>query len=324
MPDTNSIELKLICLSKAKVFLLVLVFLNFGNRFVFAAPCCAGAGAIPALITDDSKAQGSFTSSYGAVIGDAPDKGIPVFRSKTSSEVTYTNTIELSHIFFERFQGGVSVPVVTRTISKKEKEAAQTGLGDTRVSVGYEAIPEWSYSKLRPKVILFSQATLATGVSIYETKTVFTEDVTGRGFNSIGLGGVVMKTFYSFRNPWDVYFLTEAHKGFLRNFQTIKVDPAWGATAGVGVGKSFMTTYPLRVGLRVQPVYGAGKKIESSYGVTNASYQFNFDIALEAALQINDELKISGTYTDQTLLGPAVNTTLSRTIALMARYSWQR
>jgi hypothetical protein len=64
--------------------------------------------------------------------------------------------------------------------------------------------------------------------------------------------------------------------------------------------------------------------VTSSTGETLQANQLAWDAGLEASYLVADDWSISASYTDQTLLGPAVNTALSRTFSLAIQHRWQR
>lgn len=286
-------------------------------RGALAAPCCSSSAAAPSIVSGDSDAQVTVTGSRGTVIGDAPDQGRAVFRSANDSETTQTYRIDAAKVFFDRYQAGVSVPLVLREVNRPSTHAKATRFGDVRFTGAYEALPEWSYSVWKPKGFIFLQATLPTARSIYDAREVAGVDATGRGFYNLALGALFVKTW----GAWDVYSIPEAHYSFPRTFdgyggsEPLRVSPRWGTSLALAVGYSPRQSN-LRFGFRVQPVFSQAKIVESSTGRTEANPQQTWDTSFEAAYLLGDEETLVSSYTDQTLLGPARNSTLSRTFSL--------
>ncbi len=287
-----------------------------------AAPCCGGASALPQLITGDDRAQVSASLSQGQVIGDAPLGGIPVFRSDSDSEVTQTVRLDGAYLLTDRVQLGLGVPLVRRYRSVGSSIASSaSGLGDLSLSAAYEALPEWSYSPWKPRGFTFIQVIAPTGPSIYDAREPQLVDARGRGFWSIAGGVVLIKSW----GNWDALASIEGHRSISRTIQgldgdTTSLSPGWGGSALIGIGYSPLAG-DVRLGVGVSPVYegpievaGAVSSRSGSQLVWNSSFQIGYMFAAEWSGSL--------VYSDQTLLGPAHNVTLSRTWALNLQHRW--
>jgi hypothetical protein len=310
-------------ISSEKVrFLAALVCGFFFSPASFAASCCAGNAAAPALISGDERMQMDVLFSHSSVVGNV-EEGVPVFWSPKESETTQTVRIDAATLISDRWQIGTMVPVVQQQVNRQGLDRSATALGDVRMNVGYEILPEWTYSVWRPKGYVFAQLMLPTGKSSYDTSDFSEADAVGRGFYTVALGSLLVKRWSS----WDAFLIPELHYGFARRFDVTElhdaetVSPRLGASVGFGGGWSYG---PLRVGLRFQPVYNQPKKIQTSSNVVYAGYQLSWDTGADLTYLVGDDWSVTGSYTDQTLLGPAVNSYLSRTFALMLQRRWDR
>jgi hypothetical protein len=279
---------------------------------------------MPAMITGDDTAQLSTAISFGDVIGDAAGRGsLPVFRSNDHSEETTTFRIDGAMLLTDRFQAGVGASIVSRSFSHGSQSAASTHLGDLDLNLGYEILPEWNYSPWRPRGHLFLLTTLPTGRSIYDARETGMIDATGRGFFRIATGTILTKRW----NSWDANALGEVHYSFTRSFQSLEVAPGWGSSFALGFGFS-PNAGNLRFGLRIQPTFAASKRARSLSETSESAPTRTVDSILEASYLLSESNGGTWTafaaYTDQTLLGPARNTTLSRTIALGLQKRWDR
>lgn len=292
---------------------------------IFAAACCAGGSAAPALISGDDKAQITAGAFQSTVIGDAPDSGEAVFRNGDSSDVIQTYKIDGAFIFADRFQSGVSVPLLTHTIQSGSTNASSTDLGDIHLDVAYEFLPEWSYSPWKPKGYVYLQGTIPTGRSTYDAEEEGDVDALGKGFYALALGSLLVKRW----TLWDVFTLPEIHYSFTRTFdqttgEVLKVSPGFGGSLSLGAGVS-PGGGATRIGLRVQPVYEQQKTITSSVtGTSTSGVQLTWDTSLEVSYLVDTDWSLLASYTDQTLLGPAINSTLNRTVALGLQHRWER
>jgi hypothetical protein len=288
-----------------------------------AAPCCAGNSAAPSIIAGDDQAQLGVMASRAEVIGDAPEQGLPVFRSALHDEITQTYRIDGALLLADRWQAGLTLPVVQRSYRYRAQSASAWGLGDVRASAAYEILPEWNYSVWKPKGFLFTEISLPTGRSIHEARAPGMIDATGRGFYSAALGLLLQKRWSS----WDVFLIPETHYSFARSFtesvtgEVTTVRPGWGGSVALGGGYSFSA---FRIGTRVQPIYEQPKTIETAAGSQRTSQQLVWNAGLDLTWLVSDEWSLTGAYSDQTLLGPAINTTLSRVASLNLQHLWSR
>lgn len=292
-----------------------------------AAPCCGGSSAAPTILTGDDRAQFSASLAQSQVIGDVPAGGLPVFRSDGDTEQAQTLRVEGAFLMTDRWQLGASVPYTRRTRNTPELASASSGFGDLGLSGAYEILPEWEYSVWKPRGFVFVQTLIPTGGSVYESSFDATDpwglDARGRGFYALGAGAVLLKSW----GDWDVSFVGETHRSFARTFSTqdgdLSLKPGWGASASLASGYS-LTRLPMRFGLALSPGYegsiaatGSGlDSVSDSQLVWNASAQVGWMFGHDATL--------SAVYTDQTLLGPATNVSLSRTLALYFQKRWER
>jgi hypothetical protein len=293
----------------------------------FAASCCGGGSAAPTMITGDDLAQFSASLSQGQVIGDAPTSGLPVFRADGDTEQIQTLRLEGAYLLTDRWQTGASLALSRRSrVTSRTDSSSASGLGDITLSAAYEVLPEWEYSAWKPRGFLFAQFLIPTGGSIYEASFSATQpwglDSRGRGFDTGGLGALFTKSWSS----WDSSILVETHRAFSRTFATapgpLKLIPGWGASASAGAGYS-PSGVPVRFGLSLAPSYEGG--IASEGTVTSSSdSQLVWNTSAQLGWMVTHGSTLSAIYTDQTLVGPASNASLSRTFALSYQKRWER
>ncbi|HWU43973.1 MAG TPA: hypothetical protein VN132_11065, partial [Bdellovibrio sp.] len=160
---------------------------------VYAASCCGGGFAFPALILGDDKALFTSSFSYGSVTDDVLPNGKWIHRADNNQSETMK--IDGAYLISDLWQTGMSVPVVSRQIDKEDS----MGLGDISINLGYEFLPELSYSEWKPKGLAFLQITLPTSPSVYDATNILAADSRGRGFFTLGPGMVFTKNW----KAWD-------------------------------------------------------------------------------------------------------------------------
>ena len=314
-------------------FMISLAFLIFtgifasgplGYKNAQASACCARSSAVPILIVGDDQSQINFGIAQGKVVAETTEEGVPIFGSPDESETNITYRADVATLLSDRFQVGVSVPVVQHMISFSNRSDSGVGLGDVRVSVGYEVIPVWDYSKWKPQGFIFSLVTLPSGRSVYESLSPTASDVTGNGFYSVSVGSLFLKRW----DAWDTFFISEIHYSLPRTFESnsdpLFVKPGFGASAGLGVGFS-PKEGPVRLGLRIQPRYDQPRQVPSmSLGLPQGRFLSVWDTGFDVSYMVSGSDTLMVSYTDQTLLGEAINSNLNRVFAINFQHRWAR
>lgn len=276
---------------------------------------------MPALLTGDDRAQMSLAVSQGSVIGDAPDQGAPVFRAPSDSELTQIMQLNGAYLVADRLQLGAGIPLERRSREIDSSTTSAQGLGDIALDIAYELIPEWSYSRWRPHGFVFFQTTLPTGPSVYEASSPYLLDARGRGFLSLATGAVLTKSF----GDWDFLLSAEGHRSFSRNVQTpdgssLGLSPGWGGSAVAGAGFSPSGT-PFRIGVSLSPIFEQGISAAGEVNAVSDS-QLVWNTSAQLSYAIEADWSASIVYTDQTLVGPAHNVSLSRTLSASLQKRW--
>ena len=297
------------------------LFLFFNAGAALGAPCCGGSSAIPTLITGDDRAQVQASLSHGSIIGDAPAHGIPVFRSGADSEDLNVFNLAGAYRITDRTQVGLGIPIVARSRQTPTVETSASGLGDVILDLAYEALPDFTYSEWRPKGLVFLQATLPTGPSTYDSTLPFQIDARGRGFFTIGAGCAFLKNLAN----WDFLFNLEVHRSFRRTVTSqdggsLTLSPSFGGTAMLGAGYS-PSGGRFRIGAGLSPIYEGAMDVSGGIQSTSEP-QLSWGVSVQAGYLISDNWSATLAYTDQTLLGPAQNVSLSRSVAISLQRRW--
>ena len=128
-------------------------------------------------------------------------------------------------------------------------------------------------------------------------------------------------------SSWDAYALPEIHASPGRTFSGVlgqtTVSSFWGGSFALGTGYS-PGAGSLRFGFRLQPAFRSSRTSFNNDVSSDVPNQVVWNTALELAYLVSDELLVNAGYTDQTLLGPAYNSTLSRTFSVGMQRRWSR
>ncbi len=288
---------------------MLFLFISFYLHSSHAAPCCAGSSALPSLITGDESKFISLSVSTGTVVGDAAGagKGLPVFRDSESNQEYRRNiSINFASLISDRWQWGTSIPVIQNKITSISRQETNTQLGDVSFTIGYETIPEWEYSEWKPRVYTFAQWVVPTGREMAHSQSALASDVSGLGFHQIHLGAVAIKRW----SNWDTNLVLKLGKE-LSYASTL-------LSASLGGGYSFADLW--RVGMSLDTQYQSPMKVMDAF--TSQKLVWNTGATVTYLVGANSSLILG--YSDQTLFGPAINTTLARTANLAFQQRFER
>jgi len=305
---------------KRSLFLLVL--LNAYSIQLISAPCCGGSANIPSLISGDNESQFTATFSSGNVIAEAPVEGGIKYRKESDRETIQSLRLDSAILLSDRAQAGFSLPVIRRSRERGSNFAESTGLGDISVSLGYEVLPEWTYSIWQPRGIIFLSGTIPTGGSLYDAKELYKVDSRGRGLWGVSTGVLFTKVL----GNWDFSFLAEGHHGFSREIRNdlgvLQLNPGWGGSGLLSAGVS-PAGGNIRLGLSVAPSFEepiATGGIISGRGESVALWTTSGQVSYLPSNTMSMSLMVS----DQTLIHASQNSSLNRTFAFLIQKRFER
>lgn len=284
------------------------------SESAFAAACCGGGLPVPALILGDERANFASSLTVSEIRTDVSANG--VWKDRTNKENAETLRLDAAHIFNDRFQYGMSLPVLRR-----ERVNNDAGLGDVALNGGYEFLTDWDYHPIRPRGVGFIQLVLPTGRSIQEANTLDQVDSRGRGFWAVGLGSAFTKV----RGKFDAVAIFDVHRSFQKTGASspagsIDLKPGFGGTISAGAG---YTIGDFRLG-------GAGSWIYEDAVQVSGAVKSRGDVVrwavatFSAVYSPNDDWTGSVSYSDQTLLGSPTNTALARSVQFNVQKRWAR
>lgn len=322
-----------------KLFSITVISAFFAQSFflttAFAAACCGGSVAFPALITGDQKMLTSISFLDSTLKTDVDADGVWSDRNsrdtisgftldyahqlKTSSDSRTDNAnsdnslSENSH-----WQYAFHIPYAEITSHGLVNNTLR-GLQDTSVALGY--IDAWKF-KNEPedawpmRQVYFTELILPTGTPIEKALDQGAPAGLGRGFAGLGIGTLLSKPL----SPFDIGMQLELHKSFSRKISVstgdIELTPGWGHQIGVIGGYSWNS---YRFGFAVTDNYEDA--IQSSGAVTGSgSLQRSTTTGISIA-QFADEFWMwSLNYSNQKWFGNPLNTTLTESLTITAQY----
>lgn len=246
--------------------------------------------------------------------------GIPVWRLPGNIENVEIFQLEGTTLIGENLQLGLGTSFNRREFDRPSGTRSATGAGDTRLTMAWEFLPELTYSRTKPNGFIYGQITAPTGKNIYESSAL---EATGRGFYQAASGAILLKQL----NKWDAATAFGFRWGFEREFQTasgpLTVRPGLATEAMVAFGFS-PSSLPWRFGASLSVNYNEpGLATESNSQSPIAAKQV-WDTGIDATWNLASHSSLIFSYNDQTIWGPASNTSLMRTVLVRYSQRWDR
>lgn len=282
----------------------------------FAGSCCGGKLSFPALILGEERSQFTGSISQSTISDEVLSSGKWIRRH--DNNVSQNFKFDAAAFIDEYWQAGVSIPVMEK--SARSSSTSQ-GLGDVALFLGHVTFPEQTYSFWEPRGITFLQLTLPTGTSIYDENINEATEIRGRGFYSLG-GGLILKKSWV---TWDANLSIELHRSFSRKANNSSyagdtdVNPGWGLSQSLGVGWNYGDW---RVGTAVSSLYEEAINI-SGATTSEGTEQQQFTASLSGSYMLTTQSALSVNYSDQSLLGRPLNTSLAKSINIVYQQRFQ-
>lgn len=296
--------------------MITLLLILLHSSLSWSASCCGGSFSVPSLILGDDKAQVTSSLATSQVSDDVLSSGKWLRRQDQNSSQTFK--LEGAFLLNDQWQAGFVLPLITKSMATVQ---TQSGMGDTSLYLGHESFPESSYSRWRPRGVSFLQIVFPTSPSVYEAEGTESTDIRGRGFYSLGMGVALTKAW----KIWDLNFNSEAHYALPRTFHAaskteIEVHPGWGFSQTWGAGWNHGD---FRLGGNLTFMYEQPIRTVVVTESTSAE-QRNFTLALAGSYMITADSAVTAAYSDQSLIGTPLNSSLSKTINLSYQQRWPR
>lgn len=291
--------------------LILLTVAFFLASTAHGASCCGGGAGLPTLITGDYRGQIGLFASSTIIKSDSNAEGKVAKRGKNNHEMSEVFSLSAAYLVSPLWQVGITIPYKMNTRQAHSYSESSQGLGDQKIQVAYEFLPEYFFSPWKPKGYIYIEETFPTSKSSYDADKRLRSDSFGNGFFLTSLGISLVKKI----GDIDLLFMSEIHHGLKRSFfqndEFINVRPGAGGSILMGGGFSFQDG-AFRSGANILYSREGGRKL---YGSTTILSEPSY--VWEASLVLTYQIKnfsLSLTYKDQSSLAKASNTVLSQSI----------
>lgn len=299
------------------MFKYILFILLIWHQFSKAASCCGGGSALPSLVTTDDRSQFATAFSISQIAIDNVD-GSGVWHKNENHQTTQTLKFDYAYVLDSDMQFGFTVPIVTKGFQDK----TYSGLGDVQAHIGYEYLPELDYNIYKPKGFVYSGLIFPTGFSKFRS---FQGGVDSRGQELWGLtfGHVLVKNYMQF----DVMNVVDVHHYFDQNLKKVNGENIKIRHSGVGGQMAISGGYntdKARLGLSMAWIYESPISIESQLDHDQGYIEKYGQVSLAYSYMLSELQGFTVSYSDQTLVGSPLNTSLGRSISVQLNQRWTR
>jgi len=305
--------------TRVSVIVLFVVAIHLPVRRAFAGACCGGGLANVALMTGDEKSRTLMSLNNRQALWDISNRGEATLRQDSGIEESQNQlTLEHSQLIRDDFQWGVRIDGSQQNLQlSQEKSLPRYGLGDLRLSLGYEFLSELEYSWWKPKGFLILGAAIPLGKSTHETWDPAEATSEGHFTPTFGL------VFFKANEFFDISWATEIQTPLEQTFRNT-TDREWPVTTQVSGGTITQTTFalghtfqkiPVRLAGRISPLWRSARKIQQEGIDSETDIKRLTSLSIDLNWFFNDHQQLNFTFTDQTSLRNtlwASNTALSQ------------
>lgn len=277
-------------------------WLLVSSQNLFGSACCSGGSSLPAIILNDDRWAFRLASSNSFTVGDVEDDGQATWRRDSFNEQLFSLAPSFVYRWGDFWQTGLKASMQRRSLS----ESSHWGVGDSSLHISYEPFPLYTYSAWRPRFLMVGSLSMPTGRSSYDTTRELLK-ATGTGFWAPSLTFIFSKTLGDF----DLLLSGEAKYQVERSFRYEKVRPGWIFNSKIGSGYSWSR---FRFGITAGPTYEEKRRLLRSR--VESPSKMLWDAQFDVSSLITSRVSAVLAYNDQTLLGPAWNVALERSLAL--------
>lgn len=270
------------------------IFLTLTCAEVFAAPCCGGSVSVPALITGFEKARVAIGLSQRRYIADVPAQDIAVFRRDKDQRSVWRQSVAGAYHFTPEWQVGFQ------------------NSGDTVFAVSTNFRER--ESDMEPGYFLSLIARAPTGKSVEQT--VQMEDADGVGHWSAGAGFTYQQVFQRYDFFSSITFL----QGFPARLNGSEIRPSTATDLEVGGGMVAALKWRFGTSLKFQHT-GARETLTNEI-LSKSAEGYLWPLTFQVSHFIDMKSSVTAEYRDETLIGPARNTALTRSLAILYSFRY--
>lgn len=285
----------------AKIYSAVILILFSGNTY--AASCCGGGQSAASVMIADHMQEWTISTVMRSDIGQTNNNGQALMDDHENKDQTFTSSIEYKKLITSRLQGNTSLNFIQKESKRLGKEETNSGLGDLAFGAFYEALTNYTYTPLQPRIFVGPKLIIPFGENNFNSKKELRTDIRGTGFYKIDVPAVLVIDAWKF----------SISPQYLPDQKSLTSTYAF-STAG---SYSYSLNDQFDITSTLQWNYLAKKRFENQ---TLVAGQY-WEISLSPAWMISKTNSLNLNYSDSTLLGKSRNSALYRSLSLGMTWS---
>ncbi len=291
-----------------QVFLTIFSSFFFNNAF--AGSCCGGGSSSSLILISDNKEEYGIGFSLRNDIGQTDSDGYSNIYSGQTKDQQFNLNLQYQRIIVDRFQLAFKSSLVQKDINKSNRHEVKYGAGDFELQGSYEFLPEYTYSMYKPRGFVYFKQGIPLSRSLYNSQSAVFSDVTGSGFYSTSLGTFFVKHVLDY----NLKISFEWQHFYGRTFGAIKVADYEKFYVPMGITYAIPSSN-FALGLGQNFNYQSPKRFSGSVNGSSGKEYF-WETNLNAVYSINSTQNVSLSYSDTTLTGKSINSSLYRSIGI--------
>ena len=297
-------------------FFLILFYFFVITHVAYSASCCGGGSSSSVIITGDNQQEFSFGYSYRNDIGQTDNQAVASLNDNSIQDHQFLYSLQIARMLFERFQTSLKIGVTTKDLDKQHRVEKKTGLQDIELQSAFEFMPEFTYSKFKPRGFSYLKLSVPMSKSLYDSKSQLFSDVRGSGLYSLAPGLFFLKKVSALSLKSGVEYQYYLGKIFsdstLADYYKIVIP----------FGASFaLDRSPVILSVTSTWNYQSAKDL-SGFIQSKSPNEYFWDLNLSSTYRLSDAAGISLSYSDSSIIGKSVNSPLYRIIGLSYNYGW--
>ena len=297
-----------------KIIFLAILFSVY-NLKAMAGSCCGGGSSSSLILIGDNRQEYSLGLSYRDDLGQTDNYGWATFHNDKTVDQQTTFNFQFQRLVSDRFQAAMKSSLIQKDITKQNRHESTSGMGDIDLQATYEFLPEFTYSALKPRGFTYLKLTMPTSKSLYNSDSPLYSDVRGTGLYSLSAGVFFIKHISAFT----IKTAIEEQHFFGKEFSTLTIKDYNKLIIPLGLSYAFDPA-PLSFGTGATWSYQTKKTFTGSIsGAANKEYFWELNAFTNWIIDRESTVGIS--YSDSTLVGKNINSSLFRTVGLTYTHS---
>jgi hypothetical protein len=287
-----------------------------GSLPAAASSCCGQSPASFSILSLNQRLSLTTSYSYTQAEGRVFNQSDEFYIWDDKDREVQSLGLNVATSFGQRHQAFINASAIQGHYRDDVESGTSQHLSDTLIGYSYEALPEYSFSYWKPIIYITALVNLPTGHSIYDDSELSEgTDVTGHNQWGTGAGLTLKKVYF----PLTLTLQAKTLRLWAKTFAESRVSGFYDSS--VALLASYATRlWSLQINTGITWNHLSERTLETSNVRSGESQSYTALVGLQRPL--NDDWGVGVNYSDQTLIGPAKNTLLNRSMSLSLNYNY--